>query len=188
MPKPSTAHPSPGQSIVVVGVTGSGKTTFSQELGRILDYRVIELDAIHWLPNWQEADWNDMRAQVDALTGKPGWISDGNYSQIRAVLWPKADTVIWLDYSFLLIFARLFRRTFMRAYRKEALWNGNRESFRIMFSRDSVILWLFKTYARRKKEFPLQFAKPEYRHLRVIRFTHPHQAEEWLERLNNQLP
>jgi hypothetical protein len=53
-----------------------------------------------------------------------------------------ADTAIWLRLPFRVVFTRLLRRTVTRAWRKEELWNGNRESFRMSFaSRDSILLW-----------------------------------------------
>jgi len=169
---------------VVIGATGSGKTTFAQNLGKVLGYRVIELDAIHWLPDWQEAEWDDIRSQVDEMTNQPGWVCDGNYRQVRNVLWPKADTLIWLNYPFLVVLARLFKRSLVRVFGRVELWNGNRESFSsLFFSKDSLFVWLFKSYPRHKKEYPLEFAKPEYNHLRVICFSNPGQAAAWLKEL-----
>jgi len=129
----SNAFQNPGQKIVVIGATGSGKTTFAQNLGKVLGYRVIELDAIHWLPDWQEAEWDDIRSQVDEMTNQPGWVCDGNYHQVRNVLWPKADTLIWLNYPFLVVLARLFKRSLVRVFGRVELWNGNRESFGSLF-------------------------------------------------------
>lgn len=177
-------YQSPGKGIVVIGATGSGKTTFAQDLGKILGYRVIELDAIHWLPDWQEADWNDIRSQVDDITNQPGWVCDGNYRQVRNILWPKADTLVWLNYPFLVVLARLFKRSLLRVFGKVELWNGYRERFRSLFmSKDSLFQWLFKSYPRHKNEYPLEFAKPEYRHLQVICFSNPGQAKVWLKEL-----
>ncbi len=180
----NSAFSNPGNGIVVIGATGSGKTTFSQNLSTVLSYRLIELDAIHWLSDWQEADWDDIRAQVDILTQTPGWVSDGNYRQVRKVLWKKADTVIWLNYPFRIVFFRLFKRSIRRVFGRVELWNGNRERFKsLFFSRDSLFLWLIKSYPRHQKEYPLEFTKPEHQHLRVIRFRHPGEAEKWMKRL-----
>jgi gluconate kinase len=35
----------------VVGTSGSGKSTFSQQLARVLDCEYIEMDRLHWKPN-----------------------------------------------------------------------------------------------------------------------------------------
>jgi hypothetical protein len=44
------------------------------------------------------------------------------------------------------------------------------------------LYWLFKTYWRRKREYPALFAQPEYQHLQVFRFSTPRQTQEWQER------
>ena len=43
--------------IAVIGVTGSGKTTLAQNLAELLGLVHIELDAIHWGPNWDAVNW-----------------------------------------------------------------------------------------------------------------------------------
>ena len=40
--------------VVVIGTSCAGKTTFARALARILTFPHIELDALHWLPNWTE--------------------------------------------------------------------------------------------------------------------------------------
>ena len=105
---------------------------------------------------------------------------------MRDLVWHKAEVILWLDYSLWLIFWRLWNRTWRRWWYEEELWNGNREKiwwhFKI-WSDESLFKWLFKTYWRRKREYPELLALPEHRHLEVIRFTHPKEADEWLERL-----
>ena len=47
--------------IVVIGATSSGKSTFAKQLADRLDMKFIELDALHWEPNWKEASLEDFR-------------------------------------------------------------------------------------------------------------------------------
>ena len=47
--------------IVVVGSTGSGKTTVAKRLAGILGAPYVELDALNWEPNWTEAPPNVFR-------------------------------------------------------------------------------------------------------------------------------
>jgi len=180
----STRFPTPGTRIAVIGATGSGKTTLAQRLGDILDLPVIELDALHWMPGWTEKPWPEIRTELDPMTHKDRWITDGNYSQVRDLIWPRADTIIWLDYSFLHIFLRLFIRTLKRVFLKVELWNGNRERFHENFlSRDSLFVWLLKSRPKHKKNYPLAFQEPQHAHLQVLRFTHPRQTEHWLKKI-----
>jgi adenylate kinase family enzyme len=41
--------------IVVVGTTSSGKSTLASQLVEKIGADFIELDALHWEPNWVEA-------------------------------------------------------------------------------------------------------------------------------------
>lgn len=41
------------QRVVIVGTSGSGKTTMARELSVLLGTPHIELDALQWLPGWQ---------------------------------------------------------------------------------------------------------------------------------------
>jgi hypothetical protein len=120
-----------------------------------------------------------------AATRAPGWVVAGNYHQVRDLIWPRAEALLWLDYSLPVVFWRLTYRTFKRAVTREELWNGNRESLWTHFklwSQDSLFHWLLKTYWRRKREYPQLFAEPGNSHLTVIRFTSPREAADWLAR------
>lgn len=177
--------PPPGKRIAIIGATGSGKSTLASKLRSVLNLYHIELDSIMWLPNWQKAEWDVIRQQVQQNMEHEGWVCDGNYSKLRDVIWQQADTIIWLDYPFLLVFYRLFIRTMKRVFLRTRLWNNNRESFRLTFlSKDSLFLWLFQSYPRLKKTYPQILAKPEYRHLKVIHFTRQAQTRSWLESLS----
>jgi adenylate kinase family enzyme len=173
----------PYRRLVVIGTTGSGKSTFAEQLAMKLDLDFVELDALHWEANWTEAPDEVFRARVDQATLAPGWVVAGNYSVTRDIVWPRAEAVIWLDYSLWTIFWRLTFRTFRRWWTKEVLWGTNRENLWNHFklwSDESLWHWLFKTYWRRKRESPLLFAKPEHSHLKVIHFTTPQEMEKWL--------
>ncbi len=177
-----TASPIPPlRRILVIGTTGSGKTTLAKQIARKCGHTHIEADAMRFLPGWQVRPSQEFRALVDEKTNIERWVMDGNYSVLRDMVWPRADTVIWLDYPFHINLWRLTRRTFKRAWTQEDLWaTGNRESFRQQFqlNDESLFYWFFKTYWKRKKDTPLLFA--QYSHLHVIRFTHPRQIEGWL--------
>jgi adenylate kinase family enzyme len=112
---------------------------------------------------------------------------DGNYHIIRDLVWPRADTIIWLDYPLPLILWRLSRRTIWRITRQPELWNGNRETWRgTFFSRDSLFIWVFKTYKRRRRKYPELFARPEYAHLAIAHFHSPRATQRWLASLKAQ--
>ena len=176
----------PYKKLVVIGTTGSGKSTLAEHLAVELRLDFIELDALHWEPNWVEAPVEVFRSRVERATQARAWIVAGNYHVVRDLVWPRAEAVIWLDYSLWVIFWRLWRRTWRRVFFKEELWNGNREHLWTqlkLWSDESLFHWLFKTYWRRKREHPQLFAMPEHSHLHVMHFKSVKDTQAWLATL-----
>ncbi len=168
------------QRLVVVGTSGSGKTTLARRLAAALAVPHIELDALHWEANWQEAPVEVFRERTRAAVAAAAWAADGNYSVVRDIVWGRADTLVWLDYALPVILWRLLIRTARRVAWREELWNGNRETWAAQLSRDSIILWALRTYQRRRRETPTLVQQPAYRHLTVIHLRSPQEAERWL--------
>ncbi|HEX8236885.1 MAG TPA: shikimate kinase [Abditibacteriaceae bacterium] len=167
--------------IAVGGTTGSGKTTLGLTLAQRMNVPHIELDALHWEPHWTSAAPEVFKQRVCDAIAAESWTSSGNYSIVRDMVWQRADTFIWLDYSFSIVASRLLRRTLRRIVTQEELWSGNRESLRTMLSRDSILLWLLRTYWRRRREYPALLARPQMSHLQVIQFRSPQETTRWLQ-------
>jgi adenylate kinase family enzyme len=145
-----------------------------------LGARHIELDALHWDPNWTEAPWDVFRERLAPALATDRWVVDGNYSRVRDLTWGRADTLVWLDYPLLLTLVRLTRRTIRRVVRRELLWNGNRERLWVQFTRDSLFVWALTTHARRRREILASLADPAFTHLTTVRLRSPRQAAKWL--------
>jgi len=176
----------PYKRILIIGSTGSGKSTLAEQLANKFRFDFIDLDALHWEPNWTDAPLEVFRERVVKATESEGWVIAGNYSAVRDLTWPKAEAVIWLDYSLPLIFGRLWNRTWRRWWYQEQLWNGNRENILTHFklwSDESLFKWLLKTYWRRKREYPALLSLPEHQHLQRFHFRHPDETETWFGNL-----
>ncbi len=169
--------------VVVIGATGVGKSTLAERLARGLDVPFVELDALFWGPQWTPAPAEDFRARVAAATASPAWVVAGNYGAVRDLLWPRADTIVWLDYSFPVVLGRLTARTLHRGLTGEVLWNGNREQLwwhAMFWSERSLYNWLFATFWRYRREFPTLFREPAHAHVRVVHLRTSRAARKWL--------
>ena len=169
--------------VVVLGTSGSGKTTLARELARRMNVPHVELDALHWEPNWIEAPTDVMRQRVrETLDRSPGgWVVDGNYRVVKDEVWPDADTIVWLDYPMAVVFSRVFVRTLDRWWSRKELWSGNRERLWMQFfSRDSILLWVINTWRIRRRDYPGELADPRWRHVRMLRLRHPSETARWL--------
>lgn len=154
-----------------MGSTGAGKTTLGKQLSTQLDIPFVELDNLFWLADWQGRPKSEFQDIVGNYVSTDAWIMDGNYESVRRIIWSEADTLIWLDYSFAVIFYRLIKRIFLRAISKEVVCGNNVDRGWIhlkLWSKDSLINWLFQTYWKRKAEMPKMIAS-DGSHLRVIR-------------------
>ena len=144
----------------------------------------MELDAVHWLPNWVERPNDEFREIVDEATTVERWVADGNYSYAQDIIWDRATAVVWLNYSFPLVWYRAFTRTIARSVTGRELFSGNKESLRkAFFSRDSILLWVLTTYFPRRKRYREIFDSGEYPHLNFIEFRRSRDAERFLRDL-----
>ena len=171
-----------GERVLVVGSTGAGKTVLARELAARLGAPHVELDALHFAEDWVEAPDEVFIERTAAATEGDAWVVDGNYSAVmRDLAWERAQSVVWLDYPFLVCGWRLLRRTVLRVARREQLWQGNRETFRHSFaSRDSILLWFLRTFRRRRRQYEAAIADPANAHLAFVRLRSPREAERWL--------
>jgi adenylate kinase family enzyme len=106
--------------ISVVGTTGSGKTTLARQIARHFQIPHIELDTLHWEPNWTPAAPEMFRQRVREAVAGNRWVVDGNYGGVgvRDIVWSQADTVVFLDYSFWLAIVLWMLRTYQQNRRK----------------------------------------------------------------------
>jgi len=155
MPDPdSDAYPL-GRRIAVFGK--GGKTTLGRALATRFGCEFVELDALRHLAGWEERPDDDMRAETTSVldVAETGWVVDGNYGILRDLIFDRVDTVIVLALPWKVMFWRTFKRSLGRAFRREELWNGNRESFWLtFFTRDSVVydMWWRRDHFRNMAE------------------------------------
>ncbi len=168
--------------IVVVGSSGAGKTALARRLAARLGVPHVELDALHFAEDWVEVPDAVFAERIGVATASAGWVVDGNYSAVtRGLVWPRAHAVVWLDYPFWTCVWRLLRRTVARSWRREELWHGNRESWRMSFaSRDSILLWLLRSFRRRRREFEAATRDVGHAQFEFVRLRSPREAERWL--------
>jgi adenylate kinase family enzyme len=168
--------------IVVVGVSGNGKTTLSRRLGAGLGLPVTELDSLNHQPGWTEAADEDFRRDVEAaISASEGWVLDGLYQRrLGDLILREADTVVWLDQPLALVIRRLVQRAVKDIVTKRDLFNGNRQTWRLAFlARDSLVSYAVKQHFRHRRAWPDAFEN--HPNLQVVRLRSPREVEAWLE-------
>ncbi|HZT67553.1 MAG TPA: AAA family ATPase [Acidimicrobiales bacterium] len=171
--------------VSVVGNAGSGKTTLARRLASALGVPLIELDAIHHLPNWEPIDPARFQAIVEEMTAADGWVIDGNYRVVVSdgPVWARADTVVWLDPPRRTVMRQVIQRSLWRVLTRRQLWNQNRERLSNLFAWDpeeSVIRWAWTQHDKYRDRFESAMGSPDLAHLRFVRLRSRRQAERLL--------
>ena len=87
------------ERICIIGGSGTGKTTLSNNLSKELNLPVYHIDGIHHLENWKERDKKERDRLIIEKASQEKWIIDGTYRSTLQQRLEKADYVIYLDYS-----------------------------------------------------------------------------------------
>jgi adenylate kinase family enzyme len=173
--------------VVVVGTSGSGKSTFAQALAQVRGAPFIELDLINWRPGWVDRSKSDPEgfiADVEAATDAPCWTLAGNYGLVRERVRAKATDLVWLDFPKALVMRQVIARSFKRAFSGRDVFPGCREDVWRTLSAEAPIRWAWSTHARRAREYAAVFDNLAGGPLRLHRCRSRAEADATLDRLS----
>ena len=173
--------------IVIVGASCTGKSTLAKKLADKLNYKQIQLDEMYWLPNWVGRDKTEFRKMVSDKINDDTWVLDGDYGSVRSLIRTRSTTIIWLNYSFPLVFFRAIKRTFRRVITKEKVCGQNIETFKkVFFSKYSILFYVITSYASMRKRNRKALTSDEVSHAKIIELTTPKEAKAFLDSLKVQ--
>lgn len=163
------------------GVTGAGKTTLAARISAATGIPWHSVDDLTWEADWVPVPADEQRRRIEAICAGDRWILDTAYGQWREIPLARADLIVALDYPRLLSLARLLRRTGMRIIDRKPICNGNRETLRTALSSGSILVWHFRSFARKRRRIRAWAADPPVPE--VLRMTTPSDTEAWLRSL-----
>jgi adenylate kinase family enzyme len=108
------------QRIMIVGGSGTGKSTLARAMGAKLDLPVVHLDRHYWSPGWVKPDDAEWRRRVAELADGKAWVMDGNYSATFDLRLPRAEALVWLDLPRRIYFPRAVWRSIAHYGRERA--------------------------------------------------------------------
>jgi energy-coupling factor transporter ATP-binding protein EcfA2 len=172
---------------LILGRTGSGKTTLARELAEALGVPHIELDALYFGPDFSTVPLPVLRERTTAAIAGDRWVTDGNKSAVRDLVWPRADSVIWLDYPFLVSVWRLGKRALWRTSVLKAQaaqsQGGSAVLPKQLLAGANGVLTALRSHRGQRREYPRMFAEQENQHLTVVRLRTPRATRQWLARV-----
>ena len=124
--------------IAIVGISGSGKSTFSRTLAVKTGLPLLHGDQLDWTENWGARGNGELNALHKDWIAQPRWIIEGWIDADRVERLDAADLVIDLDLPGWLCAARVLARM-MRGIRREEMPEGCIDRF----SRQTLnwVLW-----------------------------------------------
>lgn len=172
--------------ISILGRTGSGKTTLARELAAAIGVPHVELDALYFGPDFSTAPLPLLRERTIAALAGGRWVADGNKSAVRDLVWPRADTIVWLDYPLVVSLWRLGRRALWRTsvLKAQSAKTGGKGSLpRQMISAGRGVLKALRSHRGQHRTYPKMFAESKNSHLAVVRLRSPRATRRWLTRV-----
>ena len=173
------------ERILILGRTGSGKTMLARELAAALHVPHIELDSLYFGPEFSTAPLPLLRERTSAAIAGDRWVTDGNKRAVRDLVWPRADTIVWLDYNFGVSLWRLAKRARRRTsvLKAQAAETGRKTGLpRQFLAAARGVLTALRSHAGQRREYPRLFAEPANQHLAVVRLRSPRATRRWLAR------
>jgi adenylate kinase family enzyme len=126
------------KKFALIGLPGSGKSTFASNLGKMLNLPVHHLDRHMFEPDGKKKDKQEFIDIQKAMLNEEAWVVEGCSFSTFEMRFSKANVLIYFNFSRLVCFLRLFKRLFnykkdfgnLRAVTWEILkytWNFDKE-------------------------------------------------------------
>jgi adenylate kinase family enzyme len=148
--------------IVILGCSGTGKSTLARNLAAKLNLPIAHLDHLFFEPGWKPRDREDFRRKVTDATRLERWIVDGNFvSWVGDIVLPRADLILWLEQPRWLCLLRVTLRCLdPRGFGRADLPPGCRDS---LSQNMLTFIWTFERVARHNIEAALTAHAPDKR-------------------------
>lgn len=141
----------------------------------------VSVDDLAWRPDCEPVPPEEVRAAIAEICSRDRWILDSVYSQWIPEVMARVDLIVALDYTRAVSLLRLASRTARRLVTGELCCNGNRESFRLVFSRQSILVWHFRSFPSKRQRLRAWAAAAEGPP--VLVFRRPAEPARWLASL-----
>lgn len=164
-----------GKKILVVGVSASGKSVFSRELGQRTGISVTYVDALMWKPGWNYIGDEATVKLLDEASQRSEWIIEGFIDKkAQPFMLERADTIIYLDYSSIVTVWRYIKRSWKHRKDPRPELEGSPDKFSFEFLvliwQKKEVYWLNKSLATMSDQ------------TKLIKLTSPKEANTFLQK------
>ena len=158
--------------VIVIGASGSGKSTFSRALAKITGLPLYHLDLMFWNADKTTVEKEVFLKRLTKVLKTEKWIIDGNFSSSMELRMQECDTVIFLDYPTEVCLEGVRARRGKE--RPDMPWIETEE--------DPEFMDFIRDYKNRSRPLVLELIK-KYSNKKVIVFKNRSEAEDFLKAL-----
>lgn len=145
--------PQDGLRVLVIGTSGSGKSTFASRLAQATKLEYFDLDVMNWRPGWYGRSTEEpslFLADVEEAVARPNWVLAGNYAITRPITLPRLTHLVWLDLPLGRVMRQVIMRSIQRASSGKDVFPGCRETWGRMLDPEHPIRWALSTHKSRR--------------------------------------
>lgn len=95
---------------MIMGRSGSGKSTFAYELHQKINFPLHHLDKYFFTDYWQERNYEEFIGIQQELVNQEQWIIDGNSTKSFEMRYKRADVCLYFNFPRYLCYWRVFKR------------------------------------------------------------------------------
>lgn len=95
---------------LILGYSGSGKSSFSTELSKLTNIKETHLDKLYFNPNWIEVNKEEFESRIQEILKNNQWIIEGNYSRFAKNRLTDADIIYIFNFNRFKCFYNLIKR------------------------------------------------------------------------------
>ncbi len=169
--------------IMVIGYSGSGKSTFSKRLASVYRLPVLHLDRIFFGPNWVERDKPTVEKEIRSFMQQENWLIDGHYRHLAKERFEQATTIYLFDFNRLTcLFGAIKRRIKYHNQSRDTIADGCKERLN-----PSFIWWILWTGRKKDTKMLLKQYQVQYQG-KIVVFKNRRQANHHLRSIGYSGP
>ena len=163
--------------ILVLGNSGSGKSTFTSKLAKRLNIKYLHLDTIIYKHDWKTPEIEELQKHIDLFLKEDDWIIDGNFLKKATSRFELCDTIYFLDINRFTCFFSVIHRYFK--------YKGKKRSSRSELCDEKLtkdyLKWVFFDFYRTSRKTIYKFIK-DNTDKKIYIFKNRRQVNKYLRR------
>jgi adenylate kinase family enzyme len=173
----------PYKRTIIFGSTGIGKSTMVQRLAEEFSLPVIDIDSLRREAGKTSTPEETFSQLVTKSVRGDTWIIDGSYTSVQDIIWPRAEAIVWLDFSFWVFLSRLVKRSLYRIFVRKKSERPVKGRYQPASERASNYLRAIFSGRQRRKRYFAALYNSKNKHLHIIRLSSPEDVTIWLDLL-----